>query len=135
MAVDSAWSQAQAFGSDGASSHSQRLHEILNESTPSGQGGDETPMVKDIDENFYNPMPMKQFSKHYQPSLAFSSVKPISYDRPGIEMIGEAPSSPLTKKKPTSVLKKTSYVSKHNTFNDCAEQQFVTSNVWSKTTV
>ena len=26
------------------------------------------------DEDFYNPMPMKNFSKNYQPSLAFSGI-------------------------------------------------------------
>ena len=48
------------------------------------------------DEDFYNPMPQRQFSKNYQPSLTLNSnsndysnhsyLNAISY-RPGIELI------------------------------------------------
>ena len=60
------------------------------------------------DEDFYNPMPMKNFNKNYQPSLAFSSSNSNSHhlrtasnylppsqhqmtyypQKPGIELIG-----------------------------------------------
>ena len=100
-AVDSAWSQAQAFGSD-ASSQSQRLqellrHELLEETARSGIDRSSQQSSMANDEDFYNPMPMKNFNKNYQPSLAFGSshlnanrvgsYDMPNYSRPGIELI------------------------------------------------
>ena len=66
--VDSAWSNAQQYETD--RSASVRKEEIINENSvrSSQTNSVSNPQCDD----FYNPMPTRQFSKNYQPSLVFS---------------------------------------------------------------
>ena len=58
MVVDSAWSQAQAFGSD--HSQSERFNQLM-QMEPTQQAR----IAESEADNYYNPMPAKRFSKHY----------------------------------------------------------------------
>ena len=70
--VDSAWSQAQQYETD--RSASVRKEEIINENSvrSSCSNSVSNPQCDD----FYNPMPTRQFSKNYEPSLLFGKDSP-----------------------------------------------------------